>query len=405
GQAIASAATTNATSTGQAIASAATTNAAATGQAIASAATTNAAATGQAIASAATTNAAATGQAIASAATTNATSTGQAIMTSAATNPTATAQALATGVATNPQASFSLGGVVPATSWAPESAPSSGAAQTGTGMWAPVGSPAPIKAILAKFARLIPGAHIKVEDVSTPPAGAPALPSGQILSEYLRLTPENFQNTDLIASHATFFVTKAWLETNKIHPWSIWFNRYDEERKAWVPFLGKRVQEDARNVYYSVTPPGFSVWAISGSREAPSVQFRVDNLGITPAAAQEGQTITIRADVSNQTDSAADFNAILWLNAQVETSRMVSVPAKATVPVSFTIQPKAGSYEVRVDRLLGKLTVQGPVVTPLPPVVGDVSPTGGLLATLGALGLLLVLSGSYLLRAQRRERP
>ena|GEM_PF-5079869 len=45
-----------------------------------------------------------------------------------------------------------------------------------------------------------------------------------------------------------------------------------------------------------------------------------------------------------------------------------------------------------------------PVATPRPPVVGDSAPSQGLLAAMGALGLLLLLSGGYLLREQRKGR-
>ena len=79
-----------------------------------------------------------------------------------------------------------------------------------------------------------------------------------------RLAPENFNQEDVLANHIAFFVTKGWLENNSIHPWSIQFNRFDEERRAWVPFPGKLVREDDQQIFYGVMPGGqFSPWAIS----------------------------------------------------------------------------------------------------------------------------------------------
>lgn len=46
-----------------------------------------------------------------------------------------------------------------------------------------------------------------------------------------------------------------------------------------------------------------------------------------------------------------------------------------------------------------------PVATPRPPVVGDTAPSQGLLTAMGALGLLLLMSGGYFLREQRKGRP
>ncbi|MBF8264556.1 MAG: MgtE N protein, partial [Dehalococcoidia bacterium] len=245
----------------------------------------------------------------------------------------------------------------------------------GVGGWAQTGSPAPIDKILTKFSKVIPGAHINVEDIAERPAGSPPLESGQVVSAYLRLTP-NFNKEDLVANHVTFFVEKSWLKANNIHPWAVRFIRYNEADKTWTPFVAKWLKEDAARVYYSATPQNFSVWAIAGSPQIPPATFRIDNLKISPAQAQEGQSITIQFQVANLTDKAEDYNATLRLNNLVESSLVLRVPAKATVPGSFTVQPKAGSYSVLIDRQLGNFTVtSAPVIPPTPTPTPTAAPT------------------------------
>ena len=91
-----------------------------------------------------------------------------------------------------------------------------------------------------------------------------------------------------------------------------------EGRQGALPFetvQAKRVREDESRVYYSVVVPGFSLWAISGSAEAPEVRFRVDDLSIQPDRLREGDEVTITAQVTNLTDEPAEFVGTLWLNA------------------------------------------------------------------------------------------
>jgi len=388
GQAMASSAQSNPTATGQAMASSAQSNPTATGQAMASSAQSNPTATGQAMASSAQSNPTATGQAMASSAQSNPTATGAALNSAAASNPGATAQALSSSASTNTEATSNaiaagpannsaslaaLGSSLPADAFTREQPPAAG-----VGGWAQTGSPAPIDKILTKFSKVIPGAHINVEDVAGRPDGSPPLQSGQVVSAYLRLTP-NFNKEDLVANHVTFFVEKSWLKANNIHPWAVQFIRYNETDKTWTPFVGKWLKEDSARVYYSVTPQNFSVWAIAGSPQIPLPTFRVDNLKISPAQAQEGQSITIQFQVANLTDKAEDYNATLRLNNLVESSLVLRVPAKATVPGSFTVQPKAGLYSVLIDRQLGNFTVTSapvpPTPTPTPTAAPTVAPT------------------------------
>ena len=181
------------------------------------------------------------------------------------------------------------------------------------------------------------------------------------MNSIFNLTPENFDQDDVITNHVTFFVEKAWLEENGVHQWSVQFNRWDAELAMWVPLLGKLDREDEERLFYTVAPPSFSLWAITGAAEVPPVRFTADNLQISPASAEAGQEIQIQLQVSNNTNVAAEYNAVLWLNGDVDTSQSVVIGANASEVVSFTtVQLVAGDYIVRVDKLLGDLTVTAP---------------------------------------------
>jgi PGF-pre-PGF domain-containing protein len=312
---------------------------------------------------------------VAVAAASNAQATAAAVSASASANVNATAAALTAGVATDPAALAALGAAMQVEAWVAETAPVVGPSPFG-GQWQSVGSPAPISQILARYARTIANARVAVADVLELPAGVPALPAGQVVSGYVRLTAENFKAEDLLTSHITFFVEKSWLAANNVHPWSVQFNRYDEQQKTWAPGIGKRVREDAQRVYYSVTPPRLSLWAISGSLAMPPVAFRVDELSISPAKAPAGQDITIQTKVTNLGGQPAEYTATLWLNTQVHASKAQAIPAGSTVTVSFTVQPPAGSYNVRIDRLLGSFTVEAAPPVVAPPVVAVPGPKG-----------------------------
>jgi PGF-pre-PGF domain-containing protein len=380
GAAMAAAAAANPQATGAAVAAAAAVNAQAMGAAMAASAAVNAQATGAAIAASAAVNAQATGAAIAASASVNAQATAAAVGASASANVNATTAALTAGIAADPAALAALGAAMQVEAWVAETAPAAGASPV-EGTWQSVGSPAPISQILARYARTIANAHVVVADVTELPAGVPALPAGQVVSGYVRLTAENFKAEDLLTSHITFFVEKSWLAANKIHPWSVQFNRYDEQQKAWAPVIGKRVREDAQRVYYTVTPPRLSLWAISGSTAVPPVAFRVDDLSISPAKGQAGQAITIQTKVTNLGGQPAEYTGTLWLNTQVHASKAQAIPAGSTVAVSFTVQPPAGSYNVRIDRLLGSFTVEA-----APPVVAVTKGPRGDAGAKGAVG-------------------
>ena len=273
-----------------------------------------------------------------------------------------------------PQALAALGEAIPVEPFVPEDPPECDVDPTGEGAWQCVGSPAPIDRILARYARNIPGAHVSVTDLAQAPLAPPA---GRIVNSFMRLGAENFGDQDLVAAHVTLFVEKSWIQSEQVHEWSIQFSRLDEEQQAWRPAPAKRVREDQERVYFSIVVPGFSDWMISGGLEAPEVEFRVDNLRIEPPEIQEGQQATITFQVTNLTDDEAVYNSALWLNSGVNATGKVTLGAGATETVTFTASPKIGTYEIRVDRLIGSMSVVEFVAPPTPvrPIITPEVPT------------------------------
>ena len=409
GVVLAAAAESDAKATGEALAAAASTNAAATGAALATAADTNFEATGEALGTAAESNADATGGALVASSKKNARATSMALGVSARSSPGAVGLALAAGPVKDPESLALLGATIPVEPWVPEHTPAVGPDPTGEGVIQEVGSPSPIERILARFGAAIPDAHVVVEDLTELSPGVPQPPSDQIVSSYLTLTPQNFRNEDLFTAHTALFVEKSWLDANQVHQWSVQFSRFDEELGAWTPSIAKRVREDEERVFYSVVVPGFSLWAITGKNDAPIVQFRVDDLAITPAQAQEGEPVTIQVQLTDLTGEPAEHTVSLWINSLVNSSQSVPTSPGETVPVTFTARPNAGDYDARVDRLTGRFTVlpappsPPEAVAPPPPAEQD-DVTGAIPIIIGvAIAILVAGIAAAVYRRRRRQ--
>ncbi len=242
---------------------------------------------------------------------------------------------------------------------------------TGELVWAALaGSLAPIDQILGKFARRLSDVEISVEDLAAKPAAAPDFSAAQVVNSYFRIDVESAEPDDVVAAHVTMFVEKEWLEANDIHKWSVQFNRLDEDLGSWVPFPSKRVSEDDERVFYTVSVPGFSVIAITGSKEMPAQIFQVNNLSFNPPLPSGGEDFTVSVVVTNLRSQSAVYPATVWVNSTIEDSDGITVPEGATLPVSFVLNLPEGSHRVRIDRELRDLTVGPAVAAPTPtPVV------------------------------------
>ena len=240
-----------------------------------------------------------------------------------------------------------------------------------------IASPAPVDTLQAEFARELASVSVTLENVSEKPFEVPDLPENQTVSEYFRIDVTNVEPGDILTARLGFYVEKSWVEENNIHKWSIQLNRFNEETGEWVVRPAKKVSEDDTRVHYTTVLPGLSLFAISGSEALPPIQFSVSDLAIFPDEAPEGDRVTISARVTNLTENDLVFPASLWFNNTVESAREISVSAGGTTFYFFAVKKPVGTYNVRVDRLLGQFTVaQVPTpITPTPVTPTPITPT------------------------------
>ena len=362
GRAVASVTREDQRATGRAVAEAAKADSETTGRILVRSAETDSESTGRVIGESAKQDSAAVGRAMVSSAREAGASESirdlvQAMVSAVRAEAKDVTAAMAVPVA-DPEALAVFGTELPVEVWVPEDSPEPGPDPLGDGEWASVGSPFPVDRILAKFSQLLPGAHVGIEVLDQLPAGVPGLAAGRTARSFMTLSPENFDEDEMSAAHATLLVEKSWLDANEVHQWSVQFSRFDEAARAWTPSVAKRVREDQAHVYYSVVIPGFSLWALSGSVDAPDVQFRVDDLVVDPPVGKEGEKVAVRSEVTNLMEEAGVFTASLWLNSQLHSTMAIDVAGKATAAIAFDIAPRAGSYDVRLDRLLTSLVVE-----------------------------------------------
>ena len=275
------------------------------------------------------------------------------------------------------------------------------------GEWAlVVGSPAPIETIWARFTRSLNNVRIRVEVLEARPGDTPAPPVGRIANTFLRIGLENAGPDDVSAVAAIVIVDKSWLDANDVHKWSVEFSRLDQQMGRWAPHPSKRIREDQEQVFFAVVVPGFSILAITGSKELPQQLFRVTGLGVTPERPVADEEFTIDALVTNASSQTEVFSAVLWLDNSIEAVRSVPVEAGQSVPLTFKITKPEGTYVVRLDRRINEFTV-GSSVEELsrrtaPPAVGGIVPTPGVLIAISVLAFVLILGGGiYLLRWPR----
>jgi len=228
---------------------------------------------------------------------------------------------------------------------------------------APGGEPvgrSPIESVLVKFPADRSEPVSRVQVVPEPSIGIPPVSEDRVVSAYVEITAENFLSGELIVAQVTLSVEKAWLKANQIHEWSIEFSRFDEAARRWKPALANRVGEDADKIFYSLVVTDFSLWSITGSTEPPPVICRVDDMRISPVRLDEGEAVTIGATVTNLLGEQAEYIAVLWLNAALNSSQTLVLDANESADVEFLLRPKTGRYEARIDRLAGEFAVVGP---------------------------------------------
>jgi hypothetical protein len=94
-----------------------------------------------------------------------------------------------------------------------------------------------------------------------------------------------------------------------------------------------------------------------------SADFKITELSITPAVANIGETVAIKAEVSNVGGIEGSYTVELMVNDALESKETVVVDVGASKVVSFSLTPHSpGSYVIRVAGLSGELTVEEEVV-------------------------------------------
>ena len=317
----------------------------------------------------------AAGQIICSAVDGHSASMGRAVGHAAKANAGSTSNALGT-ISDDGDCVGQLGSVIPVEPWLPEQAPPEGRDQTGQGTWQDVGSPAPVENVMARFFTPIEDAHTDITNLDEPPSGIEPLPPDNIPYAYVDIAHDNFTNEDIVTAHATISVEKEWLSSTQVHQWSVQLSRFDPATTAWIPTQSKRIGEDEEKVYYTVTVPGFSLWAIHGSTEPPALTFVEDNLQINRQPIGIGQFTVVSVDVTNTTDAPATYFANLWVDKQINQTSQILIGAGLTQTVSFPLSIDiAGAYQIRVGSQLSQqpLLVEDPAAPVTPVARGDLA--------------------------------
>ncbi len=273
---------------------------------------------------------------------------------------------LAAGPAQDPAALAVIGLHVAVDAWLPDDVAQAGEDRHSPGVWHTLGSGGPIESILGKFKRSIPNAQVSVGDIPTGTLrGLTDMPDGFVAQSFLGLSASGYLQSDFIVGHITFFLEKAWLESNNVHQWSVRFLRFDEPKEAWRPVQARRVREDESRVYFNATVTTFSKWVIGGSPELPDAMFRIEGLGVS-SDSKTNEPTTIQVSVTNLASEESELNLPLWVNGQVHSIVQDVFGPDEQRPIIFTFVPRnVGEAQVRVDRLASTINVaEG---APLPP--------------------------------------
>src|SRR3989338_5538085 len=83
--------------------------------------------------------------------------------------------------------------------------------------------------------------------------------------KYLEITKTNLQTSGISSATINFKVPKSWLTANNIDKNTIALNRYDS---GWTKLPTSILSEDSTYVYFTATSPGFSTFAITGTKGA-----------------------------------------------------------------------------------------------------------------------------------------
>ena len=212
---------------------------------------------------------------------------------------------------------------------------------------------------------------------------------------YLEIIEDNITENDISSVTITFKVEKTWIEGENIDENTITLKRYNAENGEWVSLPTVKVDEDATYVYFSVTSPRLSYFAISGTAISPApAAFTVSTLTISPSGVSVGEDVSISVMAKNTGELGGTYIVTLEINGAAEAIENVTVAGGSERPVTFTVtEDVEGTYNVEVDGLTGTFTVTKP-----PPV-----PTKWPLIA-GIVGVVVIIGIAFVFYMRRRFR-
>jgi PGF-pre-PGF domain-containing protein len=123
----------------------------------------------------------------------------------------------------------------------------------------------------------VPNVTINVSELSSRPAEVTE-PSGKIY-KYLDILAERLTNSDISSATIHFKVEKSWIQSAGLNENEIRLLRYSSNQ--WETLETRENDEDNIHVYYTATAPGFSVFAISGTKAAAAPSLPQTNVPTT----------------------------------------------------------------------------------------------------------------------------
>lgn len=110
----------------------------------------------------------------------------------------------------------------------------------------------------------------------------------------------------------------------------------------------------------ATTPPPRSSTSPPHTLQLPPADVRVHTLSVSPGQAQVGQTVTVLANLVNNSSSSGSYDVALRINGKVEQQRMVEVSPGTAYPVKFTVtKSQPGTYTVNIGDKRGSFIVLG----------------------------------------------
>jgi PGF-pre-PGF domain-containing protein len=105
---------------------------------------------------------------------------------------------------------------------------------------------------------------IAVLKFDSKPAEVTTNVTGEVYS-YLEITAQNIVDSDVDNVAITFKIAKSWISSNNIDVNSVKIQRYNDG--TWSILTTNKLNEDASDLYFSANSPGFSIYAITASKE------------------------------------------------------------------------------------------------------------------------------------------